>query len=160
MDDAAAAWCSLDRVFHVLHTVAKDVWSANFMDEAQSIYEKLEEALQKDESALETTWVAMRPHVRRLLGNFIRTSSFQPNQEAHVHVQALHAQLARVVDGVAGSDTLALWRDVDPGDNGGNDDDNDDEDDADENDYEDGDNDDEGDEGDGVDDEEDGGDAD
>jgi hypothetical protein len=97
--------------------------------------------------------------MQRLLGNFIRTSSFQPNQEAHVHVQALHAQLARVVDGVAGSDTLALWRDVDPGDNGGNDDEDDDEDDDDEDD-DDEDDDEDGDNDDGGDDEEEGGDAD
>lgn len=67
---------ALERVNSAMATVMKDTWSADLMDEAQAIYNSLEDSMDDLEEMIEATWPNVTPEIQTMLCDFEVNSSF------------------------------------------------------------------------------------
>jgi hypothetical protein len=84
---------TLERVVSSLATVMKDTCSADLMDAAYAVYDRLDDSMGDLEETIQTTWTAVVPEVQSILRNFVRSISFNANLEPHQLVYDLHQQL-------------------------------------------------------------------
>ena len=67
---------ALERVNSAMATVMKDTWSADLMEEAQGIYNSLEDSMFDLEETIEATWPNVTPEIQTMLCDFEVNSSF------------------------------------------------------------------------------------